>query len=251
MSPAGPSTAAAAPPAALAGLDHPGWVAHFTAEARRRAAQGDPDWSRGARASHALRRSLQKFQVGEDGDGSGLIAKAEAAGDPAYTAALRLFVAEERNHARLLARLLAAAGTPLLGAHWSDALFVRLRRLLGLRLELMVLLVAEAVAVRYYRAVRDGAGDPLVAEVAGRILADERRHIPFHCRRLRESLDGLPAPLRCAAVAGWWLLALGAAVFVAVDHGPALRVLGVPRLRFTADVAAVASEAVRTLGRAR
>ncbi|MEV8096538.1 ferritin-like domain-containing protein [Kitasatospora sp. NPDC085879] len=238
-------------PAALDRLDQAGWVAHFTAEAARRADLGDPDFSRGARASTALLRSLQKFQVGEDGDGAGLIGKADTAGDADYAAAVRLFVAEERNHARLLAELLGAADTPLLGSHWSDALFVRFRRLLGLRLELMVLLVAEVVAVPYYRAVRDGAANGLVAEVAGRIAADELRHIPFHCLRLRTSIGRLPAPLHSPAVALWLLLAATAAVFVALDHGPALRVLGVRRTRFVAESAAVAAEAARALRPAR
>ncbi|MEV6211910.1 ferritin-like domain-containing protein [Kitasatospora sp. NPDC051914] len=228
-------------------MDFARWVAHFTAEAARRTELGDPDFARGARASAQLLRSLQKFQVGEDGDGTDLIGKADAAGDADYAAAVRLFVAEEQNHARLLAELLRATGTPLLGSHWSDALFVRLRRLFGLRLELMVLLVAEVVAVPYYRAVRDGAADGLVAEVAGRIAADELRHIPFHCLRLRQSLGQLPAPLHSPAVAFWRLLATAAAGFVALDHGPALRVLGVRRGRFVAESAAVAAGAARAL----
>ncbi|GJF31971.1 hypothetical protein KNE206_46710 [Kitasatospora sp. NE20-6] len=239
--------AAAPAPAPPAVLDHPGWVAHFTAEAHRRSRRADPDTSRGATADPALWRSLQRFQVGEDGDGTQLIAKAEAFGDPAYTAALRLFVAEEQNHARLLARLLDAGGVPLLGSHWSDALFVRFRRLLGLRLELMVLLVAEVVAVRYYRAVRDGARDPLIAETAGLVLADEVRHVPFHCCRLRESLAALPRPLRAPAATGWRLLAVAAGGFVALDHGPALRLLGVGRLRFLLDGAALAGQVAREL----
>ncbi|MEU2629240.1 ferritin-like domain-containing protein [Kitasatospora sp. NPDC007106] len=245
------TTTATGAPAGLDRLDHARWVAHFTAEAVRRAELGDPDWSRGARASAALLRSLQKFQVGEDGDGTNLIGKADAAGDADYAAAVRLFVAEEQNHARLLAALLEAAGAPLLGSHWSDALFVRLRRLLGLRLELMVLLVAEVVAVPYYRSVRDGAADGLVAEVAGRIAADELRHIPFHCLRLRESIGLLPAALRSPAVAFWRLLATAAAGFVALDHGPALRVLGVRRRQFVVRSAAVAAEAARALRPAR
>ncbi|WP_431677570.1 ferritin-like domain-containing protein [Kitasatospora sp. KL5] len=234
-------------PVGLDRLDFARWVAHFTAEAAWRTELGDPDFTRGARASAQLLRSLQKFQVGEDGDGTDLIGKADAAGDADYATAVRLFVAEEQNHARLLAELLRATGTPLLGSHWSDALFVRLRRLFGLRLELMVLLVAEVVAVPYYRAVRDGAADGLVAEVAGRIAADELRHIPFHCLRLRQSLGRLPAPLHSPAVAFWRLLATAAAGFVALDHGPALRVLGVRRGRFVAESAAVAAKAARAL----
>ncbi|MCC0095346.1 ferritin-like domain-containing protein [Streptomyces flavotricini] len=212
------------------------WVRDFEAERERRAATGDPEWERGAALDPALVRSLQRFQVGEDGDGSALIGKADRAGDPHYARAVRLFVAEERNHARMLALLLAAGGAATLEGHWSDAVFVRLRRLLGLRVELLVLMVAEVVALRYYRAVRDGAPDPLTAEVAGRILADEERHVPFHCRRLREALAPLPAPGRRAATLAWQGLLAGAGAVVAVDHGPALRHLAVTRRAFARDV---------------
>ncbi|MFE1382038.1 ferritin-like domain-containing protein [Streptomyces sp. NPDC058740] len=216
--------------------DYADWVRDFTEERERRTALGDPDWARGARLPEALIRSLQRFQVGEDGDGAQLRAKAAGAGDPVYAEAVDLFVAEEQNHARMLALLLAAAGAPTLAGHWTDAAFVRLRRLLGLRLELLVLMVAEVVALRYYLAVRDGTRDPLAAEVAGRILADEERHVPFHCRRLREDLASLPAPARRATTAGWRLLLAGAALVVAYDHGPALRGLGVRRSAFVRDV---------------
>ncbi|MFE0459203.1 ferritin-like domain-containing protein [Kitasatospora sp. NPDC058965] len=223
------------------------WLVEFRAEAVRRAEAGEPDWSAGARLPEAVVASLQRFQVGEDGDGRNLIAKADQAGDAEYAAAVRLFIAEEQNHARLLARLLAAAGAPLLDGHWSDRAFVAVRRLLGLRLELMVLLTAEFVAVTYYRAVRDGVRDPLTSQVAGRILADERRHIPFHCRRLRRSIAELPAVLQPVAVAGWCALLLGATLFVAVDHGRALRSLGMRRARFVAEVTRASAEVVADL----
>ncbi|MFG2621946.1 ferritin-like domain-containing protein [Streptomyces sp. NPDC048507] len=211
------------------------WVRDFEAARELRAALGDPDWERGARLPAELVRSLQKFQVGEDGDGSALIGKADRAGGATYAAAVRLFIAEEQNHARLLALLLGAGGAATLRGHWSDAAFVWLRRLLGLRVELLVLMLAEVVALRYYRAVRDGAADPLVSQVAGRILADEERHVPFHCRRLAEGLAPLPRAARRAVTGGWRLLLLGAAVVVAADHGPALRSLGVSRRAFVRD----------------
>ncbi|WP_442807194.1 ferritin-like domain-containing protein [Streptomyces sp. NBC_01294] len=103
----------------------------------------------------------------------------------------------------MLKLLLAAGGAGTLDGHWSDAVFVRVRRLLGLRVELLVLMIAEVVALGYYRALRDGAADPLTSEVAGRILADEGRHVLFHCLRLREGLAGLPPPARRAVTAGW------------------------------------------------
>ncbi|WP_407836734.1 ferritin-like domain-containing protein [Streptomyces sp. DSM 116496] len=211
------------------------WLADFENERERRAERGDPDWDRAAALPPELVRSLQRFQVGEDGDGSALIGKADRAGDPVYARAVRLFVAEEQNHARMLALLLEAGGAGILAGHWSDTVFVRLRRLLGLRVELLVLMVAEVVALRYYRAVRDGGADPLASEVARLILADEERHVPFHCLRLRDALAPLPAPARRAAVTAWRATLAAAAAVVAVDHGPALRTLGVRRRSFMAD----------------
>jgi hypothetical protein len=212
------------------------WIRQFEDERERRHAQGDPDWERGATLHRAVWASIQRFQVGEDGDGANLVGKADEAGDADYAQAVRLFVAEEQNHARLLARLLEAGGMPTLKGHWSDTFFVRLRRLMVLRTELLVLMVAEVVALRYYRALRDGADDSLTSEVAGRILADEQRHVPFHSRRLHDSLAELPRAVRRPVMALWQLLLLAASFVVALDHGPALRRLGLGRLRFLADV---------------
>lgn len=214
-----------------------GWVRDFEAEGERRRTDGDPDWAAGARLPRAVVRSVQRFQVGEAGDGAHLIAAADRAGDPQYSAAVRLFVAEEQNHARLLASLLAAAGAPTIDSHWSDTVFVRLRRAAGLRVELVVLMVAEVVALRYYRALCDGAGDPLTAQVAGRILADEQRHVPFGCQRLRAGFASTPRAGRAVTAVAWRVLLLGAATIVGVGHGPALRRLGVGRREFVVDVA--------------
>lgn len=209
------------------------WLQDFETEAERRRLRNEPPWSRGARLGPDVARSIQRFQVGEAGDGANLIAKA-GGGD--YLAAVRLFVAEERNHARMLAELLAAAGVPTIANHWSDTVFVRLRRALGLRLELMVLLIAEVVALRYYRALRDGTTDPLVTQVAGLILADEERHVPFHCHRLRIGFATLGKASRAVVFGVWRVLLLGVTITVAADHGRALRSLGVGRLVFVADV---------------
>ncbi|WIX78452.1 ferritin-like domain-containing protein [Amycolatopsis carbonis] len=205
------------------------WLTEFRQEARRRAVRPEPEWARGARLDPAVIRSVQRFQVGESGDGANLIDKA----DPRFREAVELFVAEEQNHARLLAELLKAAGSATITKHWSDSVFVWLRRALGLRLELMVLLIAEVVALSYYKALRDGTGDPLTREVAARILADEERHVPFHCAQLKDAFPGVKGKL---AAGGWRVVMAGALAAVLFDHGRALRTLGVTRLRFAAEV---------------
>ncbi|WP_460727320.1 diiron oxygenase [Nocardia heshunensis] len=215
------------------------WTTEFEAKARARSRAGDPDWSMGSTLPPELVRSIQRFQVGESGDGVNLIAKADAAGDPVYAAAVRLFVAEEQNHARLLERLLNAAGHETISRHWTDAIFVRLRRALGLRLELMVLSIAEVIAVPYHRALRDGAPDPLTTRTAALIVADEQRHIPFHTQRLRLAFAATPAALRRLVRAVWWLLLFGALLVVLTDHAPALRRLGVTRTQFARTAVAL------------
>ena len=84
-------------------------VRDFESHARLRA-QLVEVWPTGGRLEPALVRSLQRFQAGEDGDGASLIAKSAKAGDHDYLSAVRLFVAEEQNHARLLKNVLAYAG---------------------------------------------------------------------------------------------------------------------------------------------
>lgn len=99
-------------------------------------------------------------------------------------------------------------------------------------------MTGEVVALRYHRALRDGTDDSLTSDVAGRILADEQRHVPLHCERLHASLAELPCGLRRPVMFLWRRLLLAVSLVVAVDHGPALRRLGVGRLRFMADAAA-------------
>ena len=212
----------------MGGSRFAGWRREFEDASVARARTSEPDWGAGAQLPLPLVRSVQRFQVGEAGDGRNLLAKAEATGDADYAAATRLFVAEEQDHARMLALLLEAAGQPTVDGHWTDTVFVRSRRALGLRIELLVLMVAEVVALTYYRALRDRATDPLAAEVGRRILDDERRHVPFHCAALcRMSRSG---------VAAWRTAVTVTAVVVAVDHGPALRALGESRHAFVRDV---------------
>jgi hypothetical protein len=227
------------------------WVTDFAAAAEQRRADGDPDWARGAKLDTALVRSLQRFQLGESGDGANLAAKASRGADASYATAVRLLIAEEQNHARLLAALLAAASAPVITSHWSDAVFVRLRRALGLRLELMVLFVAEFIALSYYKALRDGATDPLAAEVAGRILADEERHVRFHSQQLRLEFAALPRPARLPVCWAWQVLMTGTAGVVVLDHGAALGRLGVPRRKFTAQVLSDFASTVAGIRRGR
>jgi hypothetical protein len=184
-----------------------------------------------------LIESVRRFQLGESGDGEQLLRKA-ATGDPEYLRAAKLFISEEQRHAALLLRLLGYLGGEPMRKHWSDAVFVRLRRLMGLRTELMVLTVAEVVALSYYGGLAAAGPDSLVRAVAASIVADEHAHVRFQQQRLHAGFAHRAAATRSLAFALWWVTAIGATVAVAVDHGRLLQVIGYRRLRFIRDVLA-------------
>jgi hypothetical protein len=187
---------------------------------------------------HPLIESVRRFQLGESGDGEQLLRKAARAGDLDYLRSAELFVAEEQQHAALLLRLLGYLGGQPMRKHWSDAVFVRLRRLMGLRTELMVLTVAEVVALSYYGGLANAGPDGVVRAVAARIVADEHPHVWFQRDRLRAGFAESRSGARALAFAFWWLTAIGATVVVAFDHGPLLDAIGYRRTRFVRDVLA-------------
>jgi hypothetical protein len=175
-----------------------------------------------------LIHSLQRFQIGESGEGRHLRRYAATTGDAEYQECVDLFIKEEQEHSRLQARILDALGAPLLRHHWSNSCFVHLRRLFALEEELLVLLVPEMIAQRYFRALREGTGDPALRAVFARIVSDEDGHVAFHVDFLRQRLAGLPLARRILLRAGWRAVFRGACLVVMWDHRAALRAVRVP-----------------------
>jgi hypothetical protein len=203
-------------------------------------------WEAGINVEPHLRpqliRSLQRFQVGEQGDGKHLIMGARRTGDVEYAATIRLFINEEQHHAQLLAQLLTGMGGSLLRWHWSDSCFVLLRRMLGLRVELLVLLSAEMIAKRYYRALYEGTDDPVLRATFSKILSDELGHIAFHSDYLQRAFSSLGPRARLSI---WWLWGVFFATVcsvVAHDHRGVLRAVGVSRPEFRQDCALIFEE---------
>lgn len=212
------------------------WVEHFAANRGRQVEmEREIDWDAPCELSAPVRaafvRSFQRFELGENGDGARLLAKAEKAGDPVYLDALRRLVAEEQRHSALFRRGLSHLGAPALQAHWSDAAFTRLRRLLGLRTEIALFLVAESVAMGYFAALAARAPDPVLRGIGRRIASDEVHHLRFQIDRLRVGFAGTPTPVRAAVGATWGVVALGAATVLVIDHAGALRACGLRPVR--------------------
>jgi len=204
------------------------WLAYFKENAHQR--QSIP-WKLGIAVEPHLRgpliRSLQRFQVGEQGDGIHLRKAAAMTHDLAYIGAIVLFVKEEQEHSRLLARLIEGMGGDLLRHHWSDTCFVGLRRLLGLRLELLVLLVAEIIAQAYYKILHDGSNDVVLRSVCAQILHDEHGHVAFHCAYLRQVFASYAPLTRWLIYKSWSIFYMLVCLIVIYDHRSVFRAVGV------------------------
>ncbi len=196
-------------------------------------------WEQGIIVEPHLRlpliRSLQRFQVGESGEGRHLKQSAKATNDPAYQASIDLFIREEQEHARLMACILKSLGAGLIQKHWSDACFVLLRRLFGLKHELLILLLPEMIAKRYFRALRDGTRDPVLRAVFNQILHDEEGHVAFHIDYLQRALATLSLPARVMVHGIWRVLFQVTCLVVILDHRAVLRATGVSLAAFWWD----------------
>lgn len=202
------------------------WKNYFEANARRPLPAIDGSEVPAAWAG-PLARSLAIFQLGEGGEGrvAREIERVSLAGiDDDYRAALKLFVREEGRHAKILAAMVRALGGDLKRAAWTERLFVRGRRLLGLRLKLLVLLAAEVVGLGFYGLLAERLGGCPIGQALREIAEDERRHLEFHCAFFRgQARTGVE---RAVFVAAWGIVAGAACAVVLVDHRATLRAMG-------------------------
>lgn len=218
-------------------MDFHMWRRYFLANKRRRP---EPRWEAPLELSRercaTLSESLAHFQLGESGDGGTLLRSArERVPGPGFPEAAALFIAEEQEHARLLARLVERFGGSLVTRHWTHTAFKTVRHLAGLDFEMQVLLVAETLGTAYYRLLDARCDDPAITDACALILRDEEAHLRFHADHVRARGRGalsfavfrlrLAVLLRAALLAAW------------LDHGAALRLFGWRFRDFRAQVA--------------
>jgi hypothetical protein len=194
------------------------------------------DWESPIHLSQEFRkhfvRSLQKFQVGESGEGRHLRQRAAQTGDPRYMATIDLFIKEEQEHARLMGEILKRLQAPLLTSHWSDVCFILLRRLFGLKEELLVLLIPEMIAKRYFKALQDGTDSKVLQQVFAQICHDEEGHVAFHTHYLNQFYSHLPFHQRMIIQVLWRFVFRAACLVVLWDHGSILKAVGEKRIAF-------------------
>jgi len=217
--------------AAETAMDWTPWKRHFERNAVRTFPSGelgglplDPD------QRVTLARSLARFHAGESGEGrvAREIDRFHATGiDDDYRKALKLFVAEEGRHARLLAKCVHALDGELLKTTWTERLFVRGRRLAGIEFKLLVLLVAEVLGIGFYALLSSRLPAGGLRALLEEVCADEEAHLVFHAAFFEVLCRSWWR--RAAFRAAWWAVGGTACAVVLLDHAPALRAFKVTR----------------------
>ncbi len=179
-----------------------------------------------------LIKSIQKFQIGETGDGKHLRKYAKQTANPVYLECMDLFIKEEQTHGQVLAEVLRSLDATVLNWHWTDLAFIALRRLFGLKTELFIILIAEVIGKCFYKCVSDNVGDDRLSNVFAVIVCDEIAHLRFHCEFLADQMQSYPAQMKNAIHFFWGLLSSTACAVFVLDHKNALKALNVSGQEF-------------------
>ena len=134
-----------------------------------------------------------------------------------------------------LAQIIQSMDGTLLSWHWSDLAFIGLRRMLGLKTELFILLIAEIIGKCFYRACAENLEDARLKDAFSLIVLDEIGHLEFHCDFLHEQMEVFPPAFRRFCYFAWSILFFTACMVFVADHGRALKAMNVSRQDFMND----------------
>jgi hypothetical protein len=238
--------------AAPAPFDPARWLQHFRRNQQQRV---EPQWQAAISLAPAvvqpLVRSLEQFQLGDGGGPAYLIAfdRERFLREPGMRQLVNLWFAEEREHARLLDCAVQRFGGRCITGHWSFSVFCTVRRWLGVRFELTVLLLTEIVSTTYYRLLKRHVRDDAVRGMCQLILRDEAGHIEFHRARLAHR-----ALIGDARFGRLWelcfrMLGLAAATMLWINHAPGLIASGATTREFYREVTREMTRFIRKLRR--
>lgn len=160
------------------------WVAYFQENKKNRL---QIDFSKecglSEREKQLIFPSIQRFQLGEASEGHFLLkcAKryAKRMNAPEYPKAIKWFICEENRHSAYLKEYMDYYNVPARNSSVLDAFFRLLRKICGLKSEIIVLVTAEMIALSYYSALAQCVDSPALKSICEQMLHDELRHIVF------------------------------------------------------------------------
>jgi hypothetical protein len=238
-------------------MDSAAWLAYFRDNRHRPTpplpARVDdlPDWMRAP-----IIASLQRFQIGETGEGTiarQIAESDDAAIDDTIVECVRLWIREEGRHARELNDMLAALDAKPLSRDVSQWLFKTARRALGVRTKLSTIFVAEVVGLVFYELVKDRVPSVAVSGLARALHEDESAHLDFLIALMKRMIDVRSGVAR-VAIGGQLVLTTasvlaGAIVTLALDQRASLSVLQSNGLSFAVACIGEIARRIRRPGR--
>jgi hypothetical protein len=209
------------------------WLAYFECNRDNRAAVRFPQ---GITVSPDLREpllhSLQRFQIGETGAGQHLGEYARSIKNPIYEKCIDLFVKEEQAHAGVLAEMINAMDGTVISYHWSAFAFKCLRRMLGLKTEIFILLTAEIIGKVFYHSCSRKISDRQMSDGFSLLVVDEIAHLEFQTEFLANQLAHLPRPVRFGIALGFACVFYTSCLVFVADHRRTLSALNITSREF-------------------
>ena len=208
------------------------WLSYFHVNRETRADISFPDQlTMPAELRTPLIKSLQRFQIGETGEGKHLRKYASLMNDAVYEECIK----EEQFHARVLAQIIQALDGTLLSWHWTDLAYICLRRMFGLKTEVFIMLIAEIIGKCFYRACADNLDNRLLSDAFSLIVLDEIGHLEFHTYFLQDRTKTFPHAVRRGVHYAWCVIFVVACLVFIADHKSTLVALKVAPRDFLRD----------------
>ena len=212
------------------------WLAYFKENRQARVNISFPNQLTLAAAVRVpVLRSLQRLQIGETGEGKYLRKYASMTGDAIYEECIDLFIKEEQFHARVLAQMIQSLDGTLLYWHWTDLAFIGLRRMLGLKTEVFIFLIAEIIGKCFYESCAEKLDNRLLSDAFSLIVLDEIGHLEFHCSFLHDRMKTFSPFVRRTVHYMWCVLFVTACLVFIADHRRSLKALNVQPRDFLKD----------------
>ncbi|MGI6007909.1 MAG: hypothetical protein ACOX8E_10525 [Ruminococcus sp.] len=191
------------------------WVHYFKRNAKRRLTVC---FARETRLDDSYKKlifpSITAFERGENSNGAFLKAAAakfsDRIKDPSYAKAIEWFIREENIHSYYLAEYMGWHGIPRRTKVPLNRIFRMLRRTMGIRSEVTVLVTAEIIALSYYSALGNATESEALKSICRQMLHDELPHVIFQSYTLNHFkntflTDGVRVLLMEASCLAVWI----------------------------------------------
>lgn len=158
--------------------------------------------------------SICQFERGEHSDGKHLIRVADIFArkihNEDYKYCIRRFIKEENAHSGYLKQYMDHYNVHVKETVILDRIFRQLRKLAGLRCEVIVLVTAEMIALSYYDALKNATKSTALKAICCQMLHDEIPHVMFQSYTLSHfkntfNIELIRRTLMMAASAATWI----------------------------------------------